>query len=104
MSHLIDRRHFLFQRKVGVIVRVEASEKDLPLYYLQNLDGSEVKGSLYRSEIKPLGPYDVRGRLTVSKVLDEKKEGNKTYALVQYEGLNPSFQHWVEKNKVLSDE
>ena len=65
-----------------------------PVYKLRDVAGELLEGTFYSQELqrvsKPMDTY-----FKIEKVLDEKREGRKTFYLVKYKGYPEKFNAWV---------
>ena len=93
-----------FQRSVGIITRVDASESNpnLTLYWLKPLQGGpkELKGSYYRKEVRPILESDYR-RLKQKNIVGHKKIRGVPYVQIQFEGTSdPKYRKWFKESDV----
>ena len=63
-------------------------------YHLCNLDGEEIKGTFYESELQ-LVDYSAQGSFEVEKEIERRGHGNKQEALVKWKGWPEKFNSWI---------
>ena len=73
-----------------------SNNKKITLYYLEDLNGEEVQGGFYRSEITPVNIEIFK----IEKILRRKKSNGKNMVLVKWLGYGDKFNQWVEESDV----
>ena len=93
---------FLQRGTVAVIDGVFAEEEPV-MYTLRTLKtNKKVEGRLYAREIRRLGKFDQRGKLTVKQIRKKEKRNNVPYSLVQYNELpERKFWTWIKTSDLL---
>ena len=81
---------------MGEIFEVVKSIKHFGIrkYRLCNLDGEDVKGTLYESELQ-LVDYSAQGSFKVEKEIERRGRGNKQEVLVKWKGWPEKFNSWI---------
>ena len=77
-------------------------KQDIPItYYLTDLSGDRIKGSVYRRELKEttLPEYFV-----IEKILETKQVGKKKLIFVKWKGYPDKFNSWVKYDTVKKNE
>ena len=65
--------------------------KKIPLYYLEDLSGEDIKGGFYRSEITPVNIDNYR----IEKIIRKKRVNGKKMSLVKWLGYDNKFNQWI---------
>ena len=91
------RRGFTIQNTYEIfkIRSVDKTQKPAA-YYLEDLNGEEIKGIFYREELVPVSLpelYDI-------KVLRRKKVRGRTKYLVKWIGYPDQFNSWVDESHI----
>ena len=84
------------------IFKVDKVKQDIPItYYLTDLSGDRIKGSVYRSELKEttLPEYFV-----IEKILETKQIGKTKLIFVKWRGYPVKFNSWVKYDTVKKNE
>jgi hypothetical protein len=68
---------------------------DIPLFYIADLEGEEIKGSHYREEIQPVN-IKKNKKFVIEKVLQTKTERGKKQYFVKWFGYPDKFNSWVD--------
>ena len=63
-------------------------------YPLCNLDGEDIKGTFYESELQ-LVDYSAQGSFEVEKEIERRGHGNKQEVLVKWKGWPEKFNSWI---------
>ena len=89
---------------MAVIDSVFAEEQPV-MYKVRTLDNKLIEGKLYAREIRRVGKFDPRKKLTVKKVHDEQTKNGELFSLVQYNEFPPGkkFYVWVKTNDIIKD-
>ena len=75
-----------------VIDRVDKTSRDIPVYYLKDLDGERLKGLFYAQELVPAAlPVDYQ-----VDVLKTRRVRGKKQFFVHFRGYDRKFDRWVD--------
>ena len=85
-----------FTREIFVIKKIVASNPTS--YFLEDLNGEEIKGSFYEQELQLV--KDTNEDFEIDKILESKKINNIKYNLVSWLDYPPSFNSWVPESKI----
>ena len=85
----------IFSPEIFKIVKVK---KGIPnIYYLKDLDGEPIKGTLYRRELKETSLPDY---YIIEKILKTRKKNNQKQFFVKWRGYPDKFNSWVGENQL----
>ena len=80
------------------IRKIDTSENNIPVYYLEDLAGDDIEGIFYKEElIKTKLPETFQVDIIKSKIQNDKR---KYY--VQWRGYPSSFNSWIDASDLLS--
>ena len=69
-----------------------------PSYFLEDLNGEEVKGVFYDQEIQKV--KDLDENFEIEKIIESKKINKNKYYLVSWLGYPSSFNFWVPESEI----
>ena len=85
-----------------IVKRVDRRDKDRPLYYLKNLDGSSVPHSYYKEELKLLPEGPQKGvTFRVKRIIKSRKVDGKKEYLCSFEFYPKSMNRWVKEENLV---
>lgn len=73
-------------------------DKNVPVYYLEDLSGENITGGFFEPELQKTALKDV---FLVEKVLETKKRNGVKQSLVKWLGYDKSFNSWINSEDVV---
>jgi hypothetical protein len=85
-----------YTKEIFVIKKIIATNP--VAYFIEDLNGEEIKGSFYEQELQIV--KDVDENFQIDKIIETKKINKIKYSLVSWLGYPESFNSWVPESKI----
>ena len=82
-------------------VRKRRLDQGIPIYFLTDYGGDEVKGAFYERELKKI-IFDRNALFKIDKVLKKRKINGRPQSLVQYQSWPKKYAEWIDDKGIVS--